>query len=286
VSPSRYQVEADSLDELNAKILDEYGRDAAIVSTTVVTTGGLQGFFAQRRFQATVELADRSPRDAHAFDLPARAGIAALLDEADHADTLDRLEESDWTVSTATVDFAAILADLTLTTAPDAPAPAPAAPSGLSPVPLRGAGDLVLVIGLGDDALAVARSIAAGPGMTAVRIAGDIESAAFPRIDGRRAAIAARADGVRGGHGVVVAFGLPRRGPTAESGASLEALHADQCWVAVDAGRKPEDTARWVGAIAEIVPVDAAISWAPEATSTPHSVSQLGLPVGWLEAGW
>jgi hypothetical protein len=153
-------------------------------------------------------------------------------------------------------------------------------------VPLRGAGDLVLVIGLGDDALAVARSIAAGPGMSAVRIAGDIESATVPRIDDRRAAIAARADGVRGGHGVVVAFGLPRRGPTPESAASLEALHADQCWVAVDAGRKTEDTARWVGAIAAIVPVDAAISWAPEATATPHSVSQLGLPVGWLEAGW
>jgi hypothetical protein len=285
VSPSRYQVEADSLAELDAKILDEYGMDAAIVSTTVVTTGGLQGFFAQRRYQATIEISDRSPRDAHAFDLPARAGIAALLDEADHADTLDRPDESDWTVSTATVDFAAILADLALTTASDAPVPSPAAPSDPSPVPLRGAGDLVLIIGLGDDALAVARSIAAGSGM-AVRVAGDIDSGVIPRIDDRRAAIAARADGVRGGHGVVVAFGLPRRGPTAESAASLEALHADQCWVAVDAGRKPDDTAVWVRAIAEVVPVGAAISWAPEATSTPHSVSQLGLPVGWLEAGW
>jgi hypothetical protein len=285
VSPSRYQVEAESLDELNARILDEYGSDATIVSTTVVTTGGLQGFFAQRRFQATVEVSDGTPRDAHAFDLPARAGIAALLDEADHADTLDRLDESDWQVSTATVDFAAILADLTLTTADDAPAPKPSS-SVVSPTPLRGAGDLVVVIGLGDDALPVARSIAAGSGTSAVRIAGDIENPVIPRIDDRRAAIAARADGVRGGHGVVIAFGLPRRGPTGESAALLAALHADQCWVAVDAGRKPDDTARWVHAVADIVPVDAAISWAPEATSSPHSVSQLGLPVGWLEAGW
>jgi hypothetical protein len=285
VSPNRYQVEADTLDELNARILAEYGADASVVSTTVVTTGGLQGFFAQRRFQATVELSDGTSNDAHAFDLTARAGIAALLDEADHADTLERLDESDWAVSTSTVDFAAILADLTLTTAQDAPAPR--APTGVaSPTPLRGAGDLVVVIGLGDDALAVARSIAAASAASAVRIAGDIERHSIARIDDRRAAIAARADGVRNGQGVVVAFGLPRRGPTSEAATALENLHPDQVWVAVDAGRKHEDTARWVSAIAEIVPVDAVMSWAPEATSSPHSVSQLGLPVGWLEAGW
>jgi hypothetical protein len=144
----------------------------------------------------------------------------------------------------------------------------------------------VVFIGLGDDALAVAKTIAAGVGASVLRIGGTIDRPEIPRIDDRRGAIAARAEGVRLGEGVVMAFGLPRRGPTAESVADLENLHADQFWVAVDAGRKPEDTVRWVRAVANVVPLTAAMSWSPDETSTPHSVAQLGLPVGWVETGW
>ena len=296
MSPSRYQVEADSIEELNARILDEYGPDAAVVATTVTTSGGLQGFFATRKFHATVELADGSSGDAHVFDLPARAGIAALLDQADHADEVAHLgeltridepvrgAESDWKVSTSTVDFAAILADLTLNTAPSSPAIAP--PATPNPLPLRGAGDLVVFIGLGDDSLPVAQTVAAGVGASVLRVGGTIDRPGLARIDDRRGAIAARAEGVRLGNGVVMAFGLPRRGPTAESVSELESLNADQFWVAVDAGRKPEDTVRWVRAVANVVPLTAVMSWAPDETGSPHSVSQLGLPVGWLEAGW
>jgi hypothetical protein len=322
VSPSRYHVEADSIDALNARILDTYGPDAAVVATTVTTTGGLQGFFASRKFHATVELADGSPGEAHVFDLPSRAGIAALLDRADIADGVDTAgaapantpgpaylpapayapappagpqppaepgpadtaEQSRWAVSTSTNDFAAILSDLTLNTASAVPAIRP--PSPASPSPLRGAGDLVVVIGLGDDALAVAKAIADGVGASVLRIAGLIDRDGIERVDDRRGAIAARAAGVRGGRGVVVAFGLPRGGPTSASFDELASLNADQFWVAVDAGRKPEDSARWVRAVSEAVPLVAVMSWAPEETGTPHSVAQLGLPVGWLEAGW
>jgi len=296
VSPSRFQVEADSVEELNARILEEYGPDAAVVATTVTTTGGLQGFFATRKFHATVELADGSPGDAHVFDLPARAGIAALLDQADYSDEVThigeltqaegtvRRPESEWKVSTSTVDFASILADLTLNTAQSSPAIAP--PAAPSPLPLRGAGDLVVFIGLGDDSLAVAQSVAAGVGASVLRVGGTIDRPEIARINDRRGAVAARAEGVRLGNGVVMAFGLPRRGPTAESVSELENLNADQFWVAVDAGRKPEDTVRWVRAVANVVPLTAVMSWAPEETSTPHSVSQLGLPVGWVETGW
>jgi hypothetical protein len=343
VSPSRYHVEADSVDELNARILDQYGADAAVVATTVVTTGGVQGFFARRKFQATVEVADGTPNDAHSFDLPARAGIAALLDSADYGDavdelpaasraptgvhpvpvgdltatrrapagmhpvpvgdlpttrtapstgtpagarpaTVDELADAHWAPSTATVDFAAILADLTLNTAVATPAIRPSVPSG--PVPLRGAGDLVVVIGLGDDSLAVATAIGNGAGASILRIAGTVDRPGVGRVDDRREAIASRAEGVRRERAVVVAFGLPRGGPTSESAIQLENLHADQFWVAVDAGRKPDDTARWVSAVSAVVPVAAVMSWAPDETASPHSVSQLGLPVGWLESGW
>ena len=306
MSPSRYQVEADTVDELNARILEQYGPDAAVVATTVVTSGGLQGFFATRKFQATVELADGTPNDAHAFDLPARAGIAALLDSADYGDAVDEVSvaipvtrqaaqparpttaddvaSAHWAPSTSTVDFAAILADLTLNTTAAIPSIRPSVPAG--PVPLRGAGDLVVVIGLGDDSLAVATAIANGVGASILRIAGTVDRPAIARVDDRREAIAARAEGVRRSRGVVVAFGLPRGGPTSESAIQLENLHADQIWVAVDAGRKPDDTARWVTSVATIVPVAAVMSRAPDETSSPHSVSQLGLPVGWLESGW
>jgi hypothetical protein len=344
VSPSRYHVEADSVDELNARILDQYGADAAVVATTVVTTGGVQGFFARRKFQATVEVADGTPNDAHAFDLPARAGIAALLDSADYGDavdklpvtsrtpavrqpvpvgdlpatrrapavdqpgpvgdlpatrtaptpdapagvraaaTVDELPREHWAPSTATLDFAAILADLTLNTVAAIPAIRPPVPAG--PMPLRGAGDLVVVIGLGDDSFAVATAIANGAGASILRIAGTVDRPGVGRVDDRREAIASRAEGVRRERAVVVAFGLPRGGPTSESAIQLENLHADQFWVAVDAGRKPDDTARWVAAVSAIVPVAAVMSWAPDETASPHSVSQLGLPVGWLESGW
>lgn len=312
MSPSQYHVEADSADALNARILDTYGPDAEVVATTVTTTGGLQGFFASRKFHATVEVADRMPvvppaAAPPAFAAPSHAGIAALLDLADVADGPDPApasaahgpsapapaaplpggdpaERSSWAVSTSTNDFAAILSDLTLTTAPAVPAIRP--PSPASPLPLRGAGDLVLVIGLGDDALAVARAIAEGVGASVLRIAGLIERDGIDRADDRRGAIAARAAGVRGGRGVVVAYGLPRGGPTSASFDELASLNADQVWVAVDAGRKTEDSARWVRAVSEAVPVVAVMSWAPEHTGTPHSVAQLGLPVGWLEAGW
>ena len=325
MSPSRYHVEADSVDELNARILDQYGADAAVVATTVVTTGGVQGFFARRTFKATVEVADGTPNDAHSFDLPARAGIAALLDSADYGDavdelpaarqepainrpvpvgdlpaarmaptsgapvgapptTVDELADAHWAPSTATVDFAAILADLTLNTAAANPAIRPPVPAG--PMPLRGAGDLVVVIGLGDDPLAVATAIANGSGASILRIAGTVDRPGLVRVDDRREAIASRAEGVRRERAVVVAFGLPRGGPTSESAIQLENLHADQFWVAVDAGRKPEDTARWVTAVSAVVPVAAVMSWAPDETASPHSVSQLGLPVGWLESGW
>jgi len=309
VSPSRYHVEADSVDDLNARIKDTYGADAKVVATTVTTTGGLQGFFASRKFHATVEVADGSPNDAHVFDLPARAGIAALLDRADFADGVDaldighvdagrpgapavppvaapagRADRPSWAVSTSTNDFAAILSDLTLNTATATPAIRPPTPA--SPLPLRGAGDLVVVIGLGDDALAVAQAIADGVGASVLRISGLIDRDGIDRVDDRRGAIAARAAGVRGGRGVVVAFGLPRGGPTSASFDELASLNADQFWVAVDAGRKTEDSARWVHAVSQVVPVVAVMSWAPDETGSPHSVSQLGLPVGWLEAGW
>jgi hypothetical protein len=281
VSPSRFQLEGASLDELNARVVNEYGPHAKIVAAEVVTTGGIQGFFAQRHFEVTVEVPDGSAQDAHAFDLPARAGIAALLDGADEA-------EASFTagggprLSTASLDFATIMADLTFNTATT---PDPITPRG--PGPLREAGDLVVIVGLGDDPLRVARAMAAPGG--SLRIAGELAFDGVPRdgiarVEDRRTTLAARAEGVERGHSTFVAFGLTRDGRHSGGLGTLAKLHADQIWVAVDAGRKQEDSARWVRTIQTAVHVDGIAVIGSDATATPETVHELAIPVGWVES--
>ena len=284
---------------------EQYGADATVVKTTVVTSKGLQGFFAQRSFRATVEVSDATSVDAHAFDLPARAGIAALLDHADEHEAAERFADPAWAVSTASDDFAAILAGLRRTTAP-IPDPAAraavvaaarsiaaaAAPSALpavsiaavaplarpiAPEPLRGPGDLVMVIGRGGDALRIAARLA-GDGGCLLRVAGGPSAEGVGRVADRRDLTAARAEGVRAGTGIVVAYGLA--GPEPD----LAGLDADQRWLAVDAGRKHDDTAAWVRAVVAVAPATGVLAWGASATASPGTVELLGLPVRWVDA--
>jgi hypothetical protein len=192
------------------------------------------------------------------------------------------------------------------------------------PRPLGGAGDLVVIIGLHDDALTVAESMAAaGIGSSGipgdVALAGTLAPGYDPAWD-RRRALGARARGVEREQSLFVAFGIGtgagsgagsggsgRRalsaggagagasraddsGHTARLRGSLAAqadavveIGADQVWVAVDAGRKPEDTARWVRALAETLQIDAVAVVGSGATSSPETVHSLALPVGWVD---
>ena len=277
MSPSRFQLEGPSLAEVTARAQAEYGPHAKIIAAEAVTTGGISGFFAQRHYEVTIEVPDETAQDAHEFDLPARAGIASLLDDADSADVGIVSEPGRPTVSTASVDFRAIMADLTFNTSP--PAPAPVAPTG--PVPLAGAGDLVVVVGLAHDCLRVARTLLPAEGETALRIAADLYESSVSRVDDRRSLLAARASGVEGGHPVIVAFGLGVAGVDFARTDALRRLHADQVWVAVDASRKQADTERWVSGVKDAVTVDGVIAWGRELTATPETVAELGLPVRW-----
>lgn len=156
----------------------------------------------------------------------------------------------------------------------------------MAPAPLGGAGDLVMVVGLGDDALEVCRSMAdfSGAGAAAVRVAGVLETDGVGRAADRRAVATARAAGVMAGHSIFLAYGLGRSGTEMGRHSTLiSALAADQVWVAVDAGRKPEDTAAWVGAVRSAAVVDAAAVEGIDTTGTPQSVNALGLPIGWLD---
>lgn len=278
MSPSRFQLEGPSLEELTARAQEEYGPKAKIIAAEAVTTGGISGFFAQRHYEVTVEVPDDTAQDAHEFDLPARAGIAALLDDADSADLGLVAQPVKPSLSTESVDFAAIMADLTANTS--RPVAAPVASAGpAAPAVLSGVGDLVVVVGLARDALRVARTMVATE--SCLRIAGDLHEPSLTRVDDRRALLGARASGVEGGHSVMVAFGLGSAGLDFGKTEALRQLHADQVWVAVDASRKQADTDRWVGGVKDAVTVDGVVGFGRELTATPESVSGLGLPIRW-----
>jgi hypothetical protein len=146
-------------------------------------------------------------------------------------------------------------------------------PAGAPPARLRGRGDLTLVVGLGADADAAAAALAASAGA----------DAEVRHVRDRRAALAARADGVRRGIPVVAVF--PLAGPTDVHAVvpQLAAIAPDQVWVAVDVSRKHDDTAEWVRTVDAALAVDAVAATGASLTASPGSVQAFGLPVLWLE---
>lgn len=152
------------------------------------------------------------------------------------------------------------------------------------PVPLSGVGDLVALVGLGDDAMDAALAMSMAAGGADVRTAGDLSAYGHLHVDGRQGATAARAHAVVTERTVLVAFGIGRARNTLARVQSVAALSADQIWVVVDAGRKHEDTARWVGVLAAQLNLTAVAVVGASETGTPESVNALGLPVGWIDA--
>lgn len=82
-----------------------------------MTVGGIWGFFARRYFEVTVEIADPPRRGAHAGpEAFARAGIAALLDDADQMEASLSGVPEQVQVSTGSEDFAQLMDNLTFET--------------------------------------------------------------------------------------------------------------------------------------------------------------------------
>jgi hypothetical protein len=258
-----------------------------------------------------------SPRAASA---PAHqlqgAAIAALLEEADAAE-VNMHRPGNAALSTESPDFAELLEQLgaglrapgagaPATDAPNrgkqAPAfagfataaaaaiaepaaePEPARPRETVPAPLNGVGDLVVLVGLGDDALDTALAMSTAAGGADVRTSGKLSAYGHLHVDGRQSATAARAHAVLTEQTVVVAFGLGKARDAIARCQSVAALSADQLWVVVDAGRKAEDTARWVGVLASQLNISGVAVVRATETATPETVNALGLPVGWIDA--
>ncbi len=233
------------------------------------------------------------------------AAIAALLAEADTVE-LGMHRPRGTGVSTESPDFAELLeqlgAGLNGGPGPDdatrpagtpqaagptkspAKSPPPAARPGPPPAPLNGIGDLVLLIGLGEDALDTALAMSIAAGGADVRTAGKLTAFGHLHVEGRQSATAARAQAVMTDRTVLVAYGLERSRDAAASLQAVAAISADQIWVVVDAGRKHEDTARWVQALGAQLPITALAVVGTAETSTPESVNELGVPVGWIDS--
>lgn len=150
----------------------------------------------------------------------------------------------------------------------------------LIPAPTRSPGDLTLIVGLGRDALAVARGMAGEGSVVDLRAGGSLGFEHSDPVRDRRSAMTARADAVHRDRAVFVAYGLD---PTADFAEILRSIGADQVWAAVDAGRKHEDTDRWLRALSEAVGVDALAVIGSHRTATPQTVGTLGVPIGWVE---
>ncbi|WIE73919.1 hypothetical protein [Curtobacterium sp. MCJR17_020] len=311
--PTRLQRNGATLDEVRDAVRTEFGASARIVAAERVTTPGIGGLFRKAHVEATVEVPEPgetpTARVVIADSPVQRIGIAALLADAEEAEA--RIAGGDGTATTRADAFASVLdgfvadgitgsaprptralpepdgpADVvprlqavsdTLpggpATVPDA-APAvrvarPTAPAARSAIPavrsavpaVRSAdGDLVLLVGRAND-------VDAAAGLFAVRHALRPTDAAD-----RRSAILARADGVRDGHAVLAVAAWDDR-------ATGERIEADQVWVVVDVGRKPEDSAAMVSAVAGRLPVAGVVAIGAGETATPESVDLLGVPV-------
>src|SRR6185437_785738 len=96
------------------------------------------------------------------------------------------------------------------------------------PVPLTGSGNLIILLGLGDDALGPALEVSIAEGGSDVRTAGALTAFGHLHVAGRQGATAARAQAVLTGQTVLVAYGLGRQGETVTHAADIAVLAADQ----------------------------------------------------------
>lgn len=293
------------MEELRERVRTRYGPEARIVSAEAVTVGGIRGYLAKRHYEVTV----RVPLPQHqGAPLRRRAGIAALLAEADQAESGATAEaparkDSAPVVSTMSGGFDELVQDLARSTGSSARVtrtvgPAPAAVRGRrayrAPHPGRYPGDLTVVAGLQEDALKVCLEMARDAA-SAFRSGTDdgaaqgVYTGGAQAVEGylplanRAAAVAARAAGVEGGYPVFIAWGIGSRATGSGDISGIASLAADQVWLAVDARMKETDTAEWTAAVKAAVEVTGLAVEHARDTGTPETVNLLAVPVGWVD---
>lgn len=285
--PRRLLLAGDTLEAILDDARRAHGPNVRIVSAERIISGGIKGLFGRQHFEAVVELGGpppgRATEQAVQFPHARRAGIAALLDDADGADRLVPVRPEELEMSTGGDGFAALLDELIADTGLPTPE-RPLTARGPSTVP----GDLVALVGVGEDPMLVARAMGdrldlltacAGSVRAPSGRAGSADADDEPRVEDRRAATEARARGVVAGTSTAVAVGLMTDVDDARR--VLDELEPEQVWVVVDASRKHADTAAWVEALRQDLHVHAMVVVGRSSTRTPETVHLLGLPEGW-----
>ncbi|MCQ9162520.1 hypothetical protein [Arthrobacter sp. STN4] len=299
--PSRFQLRGHSLEALRWQLFDTYGHRARIIRAERIQTGGLFGLGATTSFEVTVEVdgGPASNKPAHTRRRAAgprpdarRRGLAELLADADDADSAGPGGPVRRTqVSTEKPGFDAILGRLTerigtsLELSPagsvEGPEPAPARPA--VPRLAAAAGDLVVLVGLRDQPLRTAWSMAGAlDGQAELRTSGNVRSNGVGHVlidsaEVQKVQALAAVDGKP----LLIAFSIGARG--ASSPQALSSLRPNQLWLVVDAAHKPEDTEAWVRQAAWHASPDALAVVGSTETATPETVNALGYPVGWVD---
>lgn len=143
---------------------------------------------------------------------------------------------------------------------------------------------VVAVVGEPDAALRTAMQMAYRAGIDPhdVVVAGDLGPVPGHGRRVQTAAAAARLRSRAGDGATLVAVGVdPDAG--AEAAELLEALAPDQCWAAVDAGRRVAETRRWLREVGARRPFDAVAAMGTFRAQSPGAVLNLGVPVGWVD---
>ena len=309
--PSRFQLRGHSIEGLRWQLFDTYGSRARIIRAERIQTGGLFGLGATTTFEVTVEVDGRpasntpsSSRGRPAVErasrrpAAARRGLADLLADADGAD--DAGPSTRALVSTEKPDFDAILgrmaerigdgpqvgaAQLAAQGAAPGVAEAPETVEGVLGVPLlsRAPGDLIVLVGLRDQPLRTAWSMASTlAGGAELRTSGDHRSNGVGHVlidsaEVKKSQALAAVDGKP----LLIAFSVGTRGSSNPS--ALSSVRPNQLWLVVDAAHKPEDTQAWVRQVSWHTVPDALAVLGSADTATPETVNELGYPVGWVE---
>lgn len=269
--PSRFLLRAPTLEAVRAKLAAEYGPDAVVISAEMVSVGGVAGLLATKYVEAVVEVPTPTLADAGRRDTNHRRAMAALLEDANGSDSL--VPQSGGQAAAAPAGFNDFLDTL------DRDTSAPLRTTSGVPLPAVGAGQIIVVAGLGQDGFLEACSIASAMGTTA--LIGGLAIGDGQRTDDRAGWLRARRDARNAGRPSIAGFGLGTDLRQVQGQlVHLQAMGADQIWLAVDARRKTEDTSAWVSAATAMVPVHALAVTGSSQTSTPQTVNMLGIPVG------
>ncbi|MDH2443877.1 hypothetical protein QDR37_07975 [Amnibacterium sp. CER49] len=153
---------------------------------------------------------------------------------------------------------------------------------GAPPPQRTRAGDLLLLVGLHDDAVGVANAVRDRLQRGYVCDGGSVEGFTRRRVDDRRGAMAARAYGVRSDQPVIVAYGIGDGDLLDPRFAGLLTIDSDQSWLVVDGARPEDQTLAWAGRLRGRLQVDAVARVG--AKGGPDPVAALGLPPAWADA--